>query len=247
MAKTAGGRPSRSLAGQRIRRGLPSIDPSIVTLAENCQRTGRLKFLVVVSNAFDFRAFTALFHLLPDVELSDCLKDLNQAASACKALQPDVAILSLSFANELAYSCGRDLLQRDCVQCAAFFDANFAIWRAYKALSIGPRVRYFTRDFDANDLCRRLRTNLGSADSSFLSDTRQLSKYDSRGLLNLSSKELQVVQWLAWGHSVRSVAEKLGLAESTIDNHKCRAMKKLNVHRSTDLLRLAIEAGLVDK
>jgi len=39
--------------------------------------------------------------------------------------------------------------------------------------------------------------------------------------------------------------EVLALAPSTVDNHKSRLMKKLGVHKSLDLNRLAIREGLV--
>jgi DNA-binding NarL/FixJ family response regulator len=45
---------------------------------------------------------------------------------------------------------------------------------------------------------------------------------------------------------VRSIAEKMGLAESTVDNHKWRMMKKLGIHRSSELVGIAIETGLLD-
>jgi DNA-binding NarL/FixJ family response regulator len=35
------------------------------------------------------------------------------------------------------------------------------------------------------------------------------------------------------------------LSANTIDNHKSRLMKKLGVHRSVDLARLAIREGLL--
>ncbi|RIK88211.1 MAG: DNA-binding response regulator, partial [Planctomycetota bacterium] len=34
--------------------------------------------------------------------------------------------------------------------------------------------------------------------------------------------------------------------ESTVDNHKWRLMKKLNVQRTTHLTRLALRAGLIE-
>lgn len=61
----------------------------------------------------------------------------------------------------------------------------------------------------------------------------------------LSDRELEVMLLLSEGHSVRECAELMRLAESTVENHKFRLMRKLGVHRFTDVLRMAIRAGLI--
>jgi DNA-binding NarL/FixJ family response regulator len=61
----------------------------------------------------------------------------------------------------------------------------------------------------------------------------------------LTPRERQVMQLLAEGKTVPQCAEALGLARSTIDNHKARLMKKLSIHRSSELTVRAIQEGLV--
>ena len=69
---------------------------------------------------------------------------------------------------------------------------------------------------------------------------------NGKSLANLTLRERQVMRMLAEGKSVRQCADALGLAPSTIDNHKSRLMKKLSVHRSSQLTLLAIREGLID-
>lgn len=61
----------------------------------------------------------------------------------------------------------------------------------------------------------------------------------------LTSRELEVLKLLAVGRSVRDCAEELNLSESTIDNHKTRLMKKLQIHKLTQLTHMAIRDGLI--
>lgn len=61
----------------------------------------------------------------------------------------------------------------------------------------------------------------------------------------LSARELEVMRHLASGLSVQQCADKMRLARSTVDNHKSRLMRKLNVHKSVDLTRVAIREGLI--
>ena len=61
----------------------------------------------------------------------------------------------------------------------------------------------------------------------------------------LSKRELEVMLLLAQVASVREAAQELNLSASTVDNHRSRLMKKLNVHKATELTRRAIRDGLL--
>ncbi len=62
----------------------------------------------------------------------------------------------------------------------------------------------------------------------------------------ITRREREVWRLIAEGYSVRGVAEQMQLAVSTVDSHKSRLMKKLRVHKSLDLVRLAVRLGMVD-
>lgn len=64
-------------------------------------------------------------------------------------------------------------------------------------------------------------------------------------IAQLSERERQVMRRLAAGATVRQAAEELGLAPSTVDNHRTRLMKKLGVHKATELTRRAFRDGLL--
>ncbi len=64
-------------------------------------------------------------------------------------------------------------------------------------------------------------------------------------LARLTPRETDVLIHLAHGMSVKQCAKALGIGTSTAGNHKSRLMKKLNVHKTVELTRLAIREGLV--
>ncbi len=61
----------------------------------------------------------------------------------------------------------------------------------------------------------------------------------------LSARERQVMRLLAEGRSVRQCATLLKLSHSTVDNHKTRLMRKLSIHRASELTYRAIRDGVV--
>ena len=62
----------------------------------------------------------------------------------------------------------------------------------------------------------------------------------------LSTRERQVLQIIAEGNTNRKVAEVLGLSVKTIDTHRMRIMKKLDIHDQVSLVKFAVRKGLVE-
>ena len=62
--------------------------------------------------------------------------------------------------------------------------------------------------------------------------------------LNLSDRELQVLQMLASGLNPGEIAESLFLSVKTVSTHKINLMQKLGIDNNADLVRYAIKHGL---
>lgn len=63
-------------------------------------------------------------------------------------------------------------------------------------------------------------------------------------LSGLTSRQLEVLQYLARGQSVKEVARAMHLSEKSVDSHKYRIMNKLQIHDRVELARFAIREGL---
>lgn len=61
----------------------------------------------------------------------------------------------------------------------------------------------------------------------------------------LTSREREVLQLIAEGHTNREIAAQLGISATTVEKHRTHLMVKLNVHEIAGLVRLAIKHGLV--
>lgn len=63
----------------------------------------------------------------------------------------------------------------------------------------------------------------------------------------LSRREMEVLIHLARGLTVKECAKLMHLSPHTVDNHKARLMSKLGIHRSVDLIRLALREKLIEQ
>lgn len=61
----------------------------------------------------------------------------------------------------------------------------------------------------------------------------------------LSMREFQIFQLLAEGHSVIEIAEILSISPKTVGVHHTNIMRKLDVHNTVQLVRLAIQQGII--
>jgi two-component system, NarL family, response regulator NreC len=62
----------------------------------------------------------------------------------------------------------------------------------------------------------------------------------------LSERELEIVRLIALGHTNTEIAEQLYLSVRTVESHRARVQQKLKLSKRSDLVRYALERGLLD-
>lgn len=62
----------------------------------------------------------------------------------------------------------------------------------------------------------------------------------------LTPREREVLRLIAAGHSNRDIAERLVISVNTVEVHRARLMRKLDVHKRAELVKYAIRSGLID-
>lgn len=61
----------------------------------------------------------------------------------------------------------------------------------------------------------------------------------------LSARERQVLKLIAEGNNNNRIAEVLGLSRKTVDTHRANAMRKLDLHDVTEVVKYALRTGLI--
>jgi DNA-binding CsgD family transcriptional regulator len=68
---------------------------------------------------------------------------------------------------------------------------------------------------------------------------------DTDAQLQLTPRQLQILQLTAEGATAAEIAERLQLSRRTVENHVARAMRSLGVRRKREAVALARESGLL--
>lgn len=62
----------------------------------------------------------------------------------------------------------------------------------------------------------------------------------------LSERELHILKLLARGKGVNEIAKGLFISNKTVSTHKARLMEKMNIQNNAELVRYAVDNGLVE-
>ena len=64
-------------------------------------------------------------------------------------------------------------------------------------------------------------------------------------LVGLSSRQREILQLIAEGHSSKEIGFRLGISSKTVDTHRAQIMERLGIHNVQGLVKFAMRAGLV--
>jgi len=180
---------------------------------------------------------------------------LHEHLQLCCELRPDVAIVDAGYPDNAAFEIASELILKKWTRGVLILDSEVRISRVLKAQELNS-VSYYSKRADLTEVLEAIRM-LCRGEESFDPSIRDRIIYDRHGrpkhlrideqsVANLTKRELQVMKLLAEGHAGGKVAQFMQISPSTVDNHKSRLMKKLNVHKISHLTLIAIREGLVD-
>ncbi len=61
----------------------------------------------------------------------------------------------------------------------------------------------------------------------------------------ITAREREILRLIADGNSNQQIAERLGLSRKTVDSHRANAMRKLDLHDVTEVVKYAIRTGMI--
>jgi DNA-binding NarL/FixJ family response regulator len=189
------------------------------------------------------------------IEREDDLFVCGEAASCSEALEvmeqqrPQVILLDISLKDSNGIELIKALRGRGDeipILMLSMHDESMYAERVMRAGANG----YVMKERADEEVIQGLRTVLsGELYLSKEQSTRMLRHYIDGGatrnsgtpeLDRLSNRELQVFEMMGQGLSTQKIADQLGLSAKTVEAHRARIKKKLEVETSTELLQKAI-------
>lgn len=215
--------------------------------------SGRTVVLLLPS-AVDCDAFALWLRHRVDCDSIDCNSNLDKGLEMCRKVRPRLLAVDPAI-HPAAIAKSTTLLRQQLIEHLLLLDQWPVEVRLADILS-EKAASYFSRTAPphllASAVAQILETGERAFDPSLAPRVRLTSRGlefdhspEARAIVLLSEREKQVLVLLAQGRTVRACAAELNLSESTIDNHKSRLMKKMGVHKSSELTMCALRQGLI--
>jgi two-component system response regulator NreC len=171
--------------------------------------------------------------------------DVAGTLEAVEDLRPDVLVLDLHMPGESSLAAIPHIREHHpgthVIVLTAQRDPSFAA----EALRLGA-AGYLPKEAAESQLLEAIRVAMEGGTYLEPQLGARLAAVATRKPPELSERELEVLQLIARGHTNREIAERLFLSVRTIESHRARLQRKLELTRRSELVEYALERGLVE-
>jgi DNA-binding NarL/FixJ family response regulator len=186
----------------------------------------------------------------PEFELLEEAKDGLEALKRAKELRPDIVLMDIDMPHldGLALT---EILRKELPQTKVIFLSGLSTTRfIHRILQSGARG-FISKQASSEELLTALEV-VAAGDTFFSPEVarlalNQLVSTDAKamGVPNLSDREREILMLIAEGLSNKEIAAHLDIGARTVETHRERIMRKLNVHSVAGLTTFAVANGLV--
>ncbi len=214
-----------------------------------------IRVLCVDDHAFLVEGLRARFAADPLVKFAGRLATADGLVEEVKRLQPDVVLLDVEMPGVDAFEAADDVRRRCPESRVVFLSAHVRdhyVSAAFKAGAYG----YFSKSDEPDAIIQGIKS---AARGEFAFGPRVAQrcgpvKSHARGqespptarLDVLTEREKEILRLIGRGMARAEIATSLCRSAKTIDGHRERIMKKLDIHTGPELVRFAIREGLAE-
>jgi two-component system response regulator NreC len=193
-----------------------------------------------------------LFLAEPDMEIAGEAGSGDTAVKAVRDLRPDVVIMDVIMPGISGIEATRRIKEASPDTAVLALTMHEDEQYFFEMLNAGASG-YIPKRAAPDDLVSAIRVvNQGnvflhSTLARFLvKDVLGRGETDSASVTEqLTPREREVLTYIAEGYTNREIAEALVISVKTVDRHRENIMQKLNLHNRVELVKYAIEKGLI--
>jgi len=193
-----------------------------------------------------------ILHDQPNYKVVAEARDGEEALAKVEKYKPDILLLDITMPK----ISGLDVIEQ--VHCISpetkvlVISVHKAHIYAMKAFQAGAKG-YLHKENAGEELLSALakivagKIYLTSSVSSYLVEKALKRPTEKKpGELLLTSREQEILRLVAEGKTAREVAATLYISRRTVENYKNTLLKKLNLHKTSDLIKYAIKHKIVE-
>lgn len=212
----------------------------------------RIRLLLVDDHVIVRAGLRMLFQAENDIEIVGEVGSGEEAIDAVRQLQPDVVLMDVAMPGIGGIEATRRIKQARPEAAVLALTMHEDEQYFFEMLGAGASG-YIPKRAAPDDLVSAIR--VVSQGNVFLYPTvaRMLVRdYLQRAATGpasseaqLTAREQEVLTYIAEGYTNREIAEALSISVKTVDRHRENIMQKINLHSRVELVKYAIEKGLI--
>lgn len=181
-----------------------------------------------------------------DIELVAGAGTGDEALETVEAERPDVLVLDLNMPGRPTLEVLGELTERLPEVAVLVLTMEQDPGLASRAIELGARGYLIKRTVE-EELMAAIRTV--AAGGEHISDEVRAAigrrKREDEMPGRLTEREHQVLRMIALGHTHQAVAEELEISVRTVESHRTHIMQKVNLGTRPDLVRYALDRGII--
>jgi len=208
------------------------------------------KILLVDDHELIINGIESLLSPYPRFRIVAHIDDGLEVYNACRLHEPNIVVLDLG----LPGINGLDLIPQLCcrwpLMAILAYTAHKEEFMAIRTLAAGA-MGYVLKSSSRQVLLAALQTV--AVHKRYIDPALSLEAINTALSLNtpgsaelLTPRERQILKLIAEGYTNRLISERLCISVKTVETHRLNIMRKLNVHKVTELLNCARRLGLTD-
>ena len=208
------------------------------------------RVLIVDDHAVVRSGLKLLLAAEDDIEVVAEAGDARQAVFEVRAQKPDVVLLDVAMPGRSGIDTIPDLIKEhpetkililSMQDDAAYVREAFAAGASGYVLKEAADVELVAAVREIADGGRYVHPELGARLIAAEAEERARREGDP-----LSEREHEILRLLALGHTNQEIAETLFLSVRTVETHRAHIMQKLRISTRAELVRYALEQGLLE-
>jgi two-component system response regulator NreC len=202
----------------------------------------RTRILLADDHAILRAGLAMLIDAQPDLVVVAEAADGIEALEKTRALRPDIVILDLTMPAMSGLEVLREI-RRDCPATQILVLTMHDDPAYGRSVLAAGAMGYVTKKAADRELLLAIRTVREGRPFVDLSQAEAMLPKRAP----LSQREQQVLVHLARGFTHQEIADRLGLSIKTVETYLARLTTKLGLHRRAELVRYALETGILDR
>ncbi len=198
------------------------------------------------------QGLVSLLESEPDFKMVGEASDGLEAVNLCEQLNPDVLVCDMVMKGmngiEVTRQVTKSCPNTSIIILSMYDNENYVV----EAMQSGAKA-YVVKETTANELVRAIReVRAGRRYLSPPLSEREINAYLQKSKATtfdpyetLTTREREVLHMAALGASSSEIASRLYVSRRTVENHRASMMRKLSLHTQTQLIKFAIQRGIL--